>query len=114
MSVEQIVAWKTTAGACYGNKQQAYHEEMVWLMNSQAAANRKGFDPGVFGTIVAAQKGLVIELKDLKEGLDNKRDKKIVEEIDLLLQYAEEWLEQAERLQDQMEGKVTEVVKKAG
>ncbi len=109
MSVEQIVSWQTTNGVCYSDKQRAYHEEMVWLMNTQAENNRKGFDPGVFGTIVVAQRDLIAELEALKKTLGGKHDSGIREEVDLLLQYAVEWLEQADRLQAQMEGKEPDV-----
>ena len=108
MSVKQIVGWQTSVGKCYGSKEEAYHEEMVWLMRTQAEANRRGFDPDVFVEVVGTQRGLVKAVVELKETLSGNGDVKIVEEVDLLLQYAEEWLEQAVKLQAQMEGREVE------
>ena len=102
MAVERITAWRTTAGHSYDTKREAYHEEMVHLVRTRGETNKVGFDLANFDSTIADQRALVSGLKDLKEGLAGKQDKKIIEELDRLLLSADTWLKEAETLRADM------------
>ena len=93
MSVEKVTAWRITTGQCFENKAEACHEEMVYLVRTRKDQN--GLNSATFDQAVDDQEQFVTELQKLRSSLDKKLDKKIIEEVDILLARASGWLEDA-------------------
>ena len=103
MAVKEITAWQISTGTCYPTKRQAYHEEMVYLMNTRGSSEIKGFDLATFDQAVDVQTGLVDELKALRKSLSVKNDSSILAEVTALLDKADSWLKEAVELRDSIE-----------
>ena len=107
MPVTKTSAWLTSAGLCFADKAEAYHEEMVWLVRNRATNNIKGFSPESFDNAIAIQAELVDELTALRtnihDGGNPKQDAKILEELDRLVGLAAGWLDDAKELRDAMD-----------
>jgi hypothetical protein len=105
MSIKKITAWQASTGQCYAKKTEAYHAEMVWLLQTQGEVIAKIHDNMAFERAVNTRKELVGNLRALREELNPKRphDAGIVQELDGFLSVAEKWLAGAETLQKKMD-----------
>jgi hypothetical protein len=103
MAVEPIKAWQISTGQTFAKKQQACHEEMVYLMTTREASTKKGFDLASFDSSIEAQEVLVRKLSDMVRNLDDKQDKEILTELNVLLVDADKWLTAAKELRKDMD-----------
>ena len=103
MAVEPIKAWQISTGQTFAKKQQACHEEMVYLMTTREADTKAGFDLVSFDSAIKAQQTLVTALAEMHKTLDEKEDKKILIELDALLVDADRWLTAAKELRKDMD-----------
>ena len=102
MAVEQVKAWQVSTGQCFPTHEEAIHEEMVYLIRTRGETHKKGFDLNTFDEALKEQRGLLAELFEMRKGLDDKSDKKILEELDSLIGYTDTWLASATALRKDM------------
>ena len=103
MAVELVKAWQISTGQTFAKKAEACHEEMVYLLRTRGETNKKGFDLGTFDEALREQRELVAALIEMRKDLNDKSDKKILEELDTLLVDADKWLATATALRADME-----------
>ena len=103
MAVEEIRAYQISTGQTFAKKIEAYHEEMVWLLNTRGNVNKGGFDLVAFDEAITQQRDLVAALFDMRKGLDEKQDKKILAELDTFLGDTDTWLASAATLRKDMD-----------
>jgi len=99
MAVKSIEAWQTSTGQAFAKKAEAYHEEMIHLVNTRGITDKKsGLDIGAFDEAIKDQQFLVTALVEMRKGLDGRSDKKILQELDTLLVDSDKWLASATTL----------------